>query len=296
MSTQPLGDRPGCSQVAQSLGASDVSAVVCSMNSISGIRECLTSLRQSGVEEIIVVDASSTDGTKEVALELADLVVSDPGTGLGRARNAGIERTTKPLILNMGSDNVMPDGELQKMIDYLVVNDFHGVSAQTVIEGDDWISSGLNTWRQGRFPEGEVSVIGTPTLFLGDLLRSHPYDPTRMFSDDSELCERWRTELGARFGISNAVSQEIGKTSWNEVKIRCRMYGKSDAENYANGRKDGWRATRRLQSVAYPFKKDFLTPLSSPHTKVTPKDFGFLSVFTSLRYWSWAKNALKPRS
>ena len=274
----------------------EVAAVVCTMNSISGIRECLTSLRQSGVGEIVVVDASSTDGTREVALELADLVVSDPGTGLGRARNAGIERTTKPLILNMGSDNVMPDGELQKMIDYLVVNDFHGVSAQTVIEGDDWISSGLNTWRQGRFPEGEASVIGTPTLFLGDLLRSHPYDPTRMFSDDSELCERWRTELGARFGISNAVSQEIGKTSWDEVKIRCRMYGKSDAENYANGRKGGWSATRRLQSVAYPFKKDFLTPLSSPHTKVTPKDFGFLSVFTSLRYWSWAKNALKPRS
>ena len=296
MPTQPLGDRPDSGEATQLLAAGDVAAVVCTMNSISGIRECLTSLRQSGVGEIVVVDASSTDGTREVALELADLVVSDPGTGLGRARNAGIERTTKPLILNMGSDNVMPDGELQKMIDYLVVNDFHGVSAQTVIEGDDWISSGLNTWRQGRFPEGEVSVIGTPTLFLGDLLRSHPYDPTRMFSDDSELCERWRTELGARFGISNAVSQEIGKTSWDEVKIRCRMYGKSDAENYANSRKDGWGATRRLQSVAYPFKKDFLTPLSSPHTKVTPKDFGFLSVFTSLRYWSWAKNALKPRS
>ena len=293
MPTQPLGDRPSSGEAIQLLAAGDVAAVVCTMNSISGIRECLTSLRQSGVGEIVVVDASSTDGTREVALELADLVVSDPGTGLGRARNAGIERTTKPLILNMGSDNVMPDGELQKMIDYLVVNDFHGVSAQTVIEGDDWISSGLNTWRQGRFPEGEVSVIGTPTLFLGDLLRSHPYDPTRMFSDDSELCERWRTELGARFGISNAVSQEIGKTSWDEVKIRCRMYGKSDAENYANGLKGGWSATRRLQSVAYPFKKDFLTPLSSPHTKVTPKDFGFLMIFVLLRYQSWIINSLK---
>jgi glycosyltransferase involved in cell wall biosynthesis len=294
--TQPLGDRPDSSQVAQSLGASDVSAVVCSMNSISGIRECLTSLRQSGVEEIIVVDASSTDGTKEVALELADLVVNDPGTGLGRARNAGVEKTTKPLILNMGSDNVMPDGELQKMIDYLVMNNFHGVSAQTVLKGDDWISSGLNTWRQGRFPEGEVSIIGTPTLFLGDLLRSHAYDHDRAHSDDSELCERWAKKFNARFGISDATSLEVGKATWTQLKARCRNYGVSDAENYANGRKGGWSATRRLQSVAYPFKKDFLTPLSSPHTKVTPKDFGFLSVFTSLRYWSWAKNALKPRS
>ena len=275
------------------MGVGDVSAVVCTMNSISGVRECLTSLRRSGVEEIIVVDASSTDGTREVALELVDLVVSDPGTGLGRARNTGIEKTTKPLVLNMGSDNVMPNGELQKMIDYLVANDFHGVSAKTVIEGDGWISSGLNTWRLGRFPEGEVSVIGTPTLFLGDLLRSHPYDQGRAHSDDSELCERWAKRFNARFGISDATSLEIGKATWGEIRTRCRNYGVSDAENYANGRRSGWTVARRMQSLAYPLKKDFLTPLSSPHTKVTPKDLGFLSVFTALRYWSWAQNSLK---
>ena len=271
----------------------DVSAVVCTMNSISGIEACLRSLREAGVTEIMVVDADSTDGTREVAYELADVVLTDPGTGLGRARNVGIEKTTKPLILNMGSDNVMPAGELQKMISYLVTHDFQGVSAQTVIEGDDWISSGLNVWRQGRFPEGEVAVIGTPTLFLGDLLRSHPYDPNRVFSDDSELCERWTNEFGARFGISDAITREVGKTSWDEVKVRCRMYGKSDAENYSNGRESGWSLRRRLQSLAYPLRKDLVVPLKSTHTAVGPKDFGFLSVFVLMRYQAWVRNSLK---
>jgi hypothetical protein len=72
VSAQPLRDRPNSDSPAQSLGAGDIAAVVCTMNSISGIRESLISLRQSGVKEIVVVDASSTDGTKEVALELAD--------------------------------------------------------------------------------------------------------------------------------------------------------------------------------------------------------------------------------
>jgi hypothetical protein len=55
-----------------------------------------------------------TDGTREVANEPADLILTDPGSGLGRARNVGIEETTKPLVPHMGSDNVMPAGELQK--------------------------------------------------------------------------------------------------------------------------------------------------------------------------------------
>ena len=74
----------------------DVAAVVCTMNSGVSIRECLASLRAAGVGELIVVDASSSDGTREIALELADQVVDDPGIGLGNARNVGIAITTRP--------------------------------------------------------------------------------------------------------------------------------------------------------------------------------------------------------
>ena len=290
MTAEQPKDHVSLENVAQSFTPKEVSVVICTKNSISGIRECLSSVRDSGVEEIIVVDASSTDGTKEVALECADHVLTDPGTGLGRARNTGIEKTTKPLILNMGSDNIMPAGELQKMIDYLAKHGYQGVSAQTLIEGDDWISHGLNAWRQGRFFEGEASVIGTPTLFLGDLLRSHPYDSTRVFSDDSELCERWIREFGARFGISDAVSREIGKTSWEEVKVRCRMYGESDAEIFLHGSHDGWSYRRKLTSLSRPMRTDFLMPLRQRTENRNLSSISFLAVFTSMRYASWARD------
>ena len=186
----------------------DVSAVVCTLNSISGIERCLKSLRAAGVQDLIVVDANSSDGTREIAEQLADKVLTDPGKGLGMARNIGIEHTTKPLILNMGSDNVMPVGELEKMIQALEQKNQgnrQGVSAQTLIEGDDYLSNGLNAWRKGRFLPGPAAVIGTPTLFIGETLRAHPYDPNRRFSDDSELCERWAKEFSATFAISDAV-------------------------------------------------------------------------------------------
>lgn len=277
-------------------GPAEVSAVVCTMNSISGIERCLASLKATGVGEIIVVDAHSTDGTRQVAERLADRVLQDPGTGLGNARNVGIAESTKPLVLNMGSDNVMPHGQLQRMIDVLVEGDFQGVSARTLIEGHDYPSKGLNAWRNGRFVPGPAAVIGTPTLFDGVLLRTNPYDPTRVFSDDSELCERWTRQLGARFAISDAYVTEIGKTSWKEVQIRCRMYGISDEEVFRIGRLEGWSLTRQFQSLLHPARVDLLQPLTRLPLRQAIEAGPFLGAFTAMRYGAWLSAAVRRRA
>jgi glycosyltransferase involved in cell wall biosynthesis len=273
----------------------DVSAVVCTMNSISGIERCLISLREAGVGELIVVDAHSTDGTREIAQRLADRLLDDPGTGLGNARNVGIAQTIKPLILNMGSDNVMPEGQLQRIISFKFLGDFDGVSAQTLIAGSDYLAQGLNSWRKGRFRPGKAAVIGTPSLFTGELLRHHPYDPSRRFSDDSELCERWARELGATFAISDAYVEEIGKTSWSEVVLRCRMYGISDAEVFARGRESGWSIQRKLKSLAHPARVDFIEPITHLSMIDAARSAPFLAVFAGMRYAFWAGSRMWKR-
>lgn len=271
----------------------DVSAVVCTMNSIGGIEACLLSLRASGVGEVIVVDAGSTDGTRQVAQRLADLVMDDPGIGLGHARNMGIARTTRPLVLNLGSDNVLPAGQLERMIDDLDRLGVQGVSARTVIEGDDYVSRGLNAWRTGRFVPGPAKVIGTPTLFLGDVLRAHPYDAGRRFSDDSELCERWTSEFGARFAISGAFVREVGKASWSEILVRCRMYGISDEEVFRLGRASGWSTARQARSLLHPARADFLQPVTRIELKDAITSAPFLATFAALRYFYWARTAAR---
>ena len=273
--------------------SSDVSAVVCTMNSISGIENCLSSLRAAGVGELVVVDANSHDGTRQVAERLADVVLSDPGTGLGMARNVGIAVSAKPLILNMGSDNVMPTGQLQRMIDYKSLGKFDGVSAQTLIAGGDYLSQGLNSWRKGRFRPGKTTVIGTPTLFTGDLLRQHPYDPSRRFSDDSELCERWTQQFGATFAISDAYVEEIGKTSWSELVVRCRMYGISDNEVFTRGRKSGWSIQRQLKSLTHPVRVDFIDPIIHLSPIEAAKSAPFLATFAGMRYAFWVEKAIR---
>ena len=274
----------------------DVAAVVCTRNSVAGIRECLSSARAAGVGELIVVDAGSTDGTLEAATELADQVLHDPGIGLGNARNVGIAQTSAPLVLNLGSDNVLPSRQLNKMIAYLDLGRFQGVGAQTVVRGRGYLTYGLNAWRSGKFPIGPASVIGTPTLFEGDLLRANLYQSSRRFSDDSELCERWAREFDARFAISDAYVEEVGKTSWNEVVVRCKMYGESDDEVYRDGVSRGWGLGRRMQSLGHPLTTDALRPTLNLGPSRGAKALPFLTAFVGLRYAFWAKASLKSGS
>jgi len=271
---------------------SDVSAVVCTKNSIASVEHCLQSLKNAGAGEIIVVDASSTDGTRAVADSLADRVLEDPGTGLGQARNLGIAASSGDFILNMGSDNVMPPEQLQRMLSTLTRESVAGVSAQTRIVGSGYIAFGLNTWRSGRFRPGPASVIGTPTLFRGDLLRASPFNPDRSFSDDSELCERWKQDFDATFAISDAYVYEQGKVSFHELWVRCRMYGQSDQEVFSQGVKNSWSVRRRLKSLAHPLVSDVLTPLMNIKVHHAVQATPFLLGFAGLRYAYWMKASM----
>jgi len=178
------------------------------------------------------------------------------------------------------------------MIDALEAGRFQGVSAQTRISDRGFLPQGLNYWRRGRFVPGPAAVIGTPTLFVGEKLRDYPYDTTRRFSDDSELCERWTREFGARFAISEAWVEEIGKTSWPEVRVRCRMYGESDFEVFRAGRLKGWSVKRSLKSLSHPLRADLVNPLAALGPREGVLAAPFLAIFTSMRYAYWAKTAI----
>jgi glycosyltransferase involved in cell wall biosynthesis len=270
--------------------SADVSAIVCTLNSESSIAACLESLRKAGVGELIVVDGRSSDSTIAIAERYADTVIFDEGTGLGAARNRGIKISTLPLILNMGSDNVMPNQQLEHMIAALITTGAHAVGAQTRIAGTGVVVEGLNAWRMGRFPPGEVAVIGTPSLFYGHELRRNPYDPSRKFSDDSELCERWRQSFNARFAIADAFVWESGKSTWPEVVTRARMYGESDAEVFHKGSQEGWGVRRKLQSLTHPLKADFIRPVIRLDHGTAVRNAPFLVAFTGLRYLGWLRS------
>ena len=79
-----------------------ISAYIIAFNEVEKIRDCINSILW--VDEIIVADSHSTDGTSEIAEELGAIVVHIPFNGYGDLRNQAISHCTGDWILSLDSD------------------------------------------------------------------------------------------------------------------------------------------------------------------------------------------------
>ncbi len=97
-----------------------LSAVVIAYNDAPNMRRCLDSLHW--VDEIIVVDSHSTDGTTEISLEYTDKVFHYPFQGFGTLRNTAITHATHDWIFSLDTDE-WATPEIQEEIKRLLVTD-----------------------------------------------------------------------------------------------------------------------------------------------------------------------------
>jgi len=273
----------------------DVSVVVCTMNAANTIVECLKSIKENNPREIILVDAHSTDGTQELAKPYITKEYEDPGLGLAMARNIGLEHANGKYICYVGPDNILQSGTLRYCIDYLNKHNHIGVSTQTIIKNSSssYLSHVMNLYKKARLFPGLRSVIGTPQLFISDILRKNKFDENMTWSDDSDLCFRL-LQLGYTFGIADTFVYETGTDNIVSVLRRWKGYGLSDFEYYRKYSRK-WKLKRKIVSFLHPFLSEFQGSLVSSRLKMKEKIeiAPFLLFITVLRYIYWIKYSIK---
>ncbi|MFQ5692553.1 MAG: glycosyltransferase family 2 protein [Nitrospinota bacterium] len=94
-----------------------LSATVIAQNEAARIGDCLDGL--GWVDEVIVVDGGSTDGTRECARRRGARVLENPWPGYAAQKNFALENASHPWVLSLDADERVTD-ELRREIETLL--------------------------------------------------------------------------------------------------------------------------------------------------------------------------------
>ena len=115
-----------------------ISAYIISYNEVEKIRDCINSVLW--VDEIIVADSNSDDGTTEIAESLGAKVVHIPFNGYGDLRNQAVSYCSNEWILSIDSDERCTE-QVRDEILSLIINaplDIYQIPRQNYFMGK-WI-------------------------------------------------------------------------------------------------------------------------------------------------------------
>src|SRR2546425_1831113 len=153
LASWPLGFRQSAERSCTASSNSSIAAVVIALNEERNIADCLTSV--AWADEIVVVDACSTDRTVELAWRFTDRIFVRTWPGYGPQKNFAMAQATADWILIVDADErVSP--ELRNEIDAVLKKD-PGVSAYRVPRRNYYYGRWIRG--AGQYPDRQLRLI-----------------------------------------------------------------------------------------------------------------------------------------
>jgi glycosyltransferase involved in cell wall biosynthesis len=231
-----------------------LSVVVVTQNEEARIRACLESA--SWADELIVVDAESSDKTATIARELTDHVFVRPWPGFAAQKNFGVEQARGDWVLSLDADEVVSPPLHQEIEAILAGGGPHAgyaIPRRNVFWGR-WIRHGglypdwqLRLFRRdrGRFGGRPVHESVTVDGTVGRLTGHLDHRSYRDVADFLERADRYSTLAAEEWVASGHRARPL-------VDLVLRPVGRFLAMYVARaGFLDGWRGF--LLAVLYAY-------------------------------------------
>jgi glycosyltransferase involved in cell wall biosynthesis len=187
-------------------GLADLTAVVPARNAAELLPECLKSLRDSGVAEIILVDGVSSDDTVAIATGYGARVLSDDGLGLPVARARGAEHAATRWVILVDADVMFPPGVMEALFAEFLDGGYSALQAGLLsVSGPGYWGRALTQHHRTGRSKRWFGLVAT--IFERDALTTTGFDQDFESGEDIEL--RWRMRSAAqRVGVSERAVVE----------------------------------------------------------------------------------------
>jgi len=97
----------------------EISVIVPTLNEAGSIEKVLNEIDKQNIDEILIIDGHSTDGTVELVKKLGYRLVFQEGRGLGKAIEKGIRCTKGEVIVIVDADGSHDPNDMPKLINKL---------------------------------------------------------------------------------------------------------------------------------------------------------------------------------
>jgi glycosyltransferase involved in cell wall biosynthesis len=216
------------------LGTFSVSVVIPTLNEAANLRHVLPKI-PTWIDEIVIVDGHSTDGTPEVAKEICPKarIVMQSGKGKGNALRAGFEAATGDIIVMLDADGSTDPAEIPMFIGPLLA-------------GADFVKG-------SRFLQGGGTADMTPFRKAGNWVLtkavqlSHGGRYTDLCYGYNAFWARVLPNLrldGDGFEIETIMNVRALKTGMKVVEVPSYEGRRIHGESHLRTIPDGWRVLK----------------------------------------------------
>lgn len=235
----------------------DLTVCICTYNEESNIEPCINSIRDNGVVNILVVDAS-TDNTKRKAENLGAKVVTCE-KGLARQRQVAINRCVTKYLGFVDADDRLDSACLSILLKEITKAQYDAIQATVRVYNPKtyWEKAINATWQYGIFKIGSTNMIGRPAIYHTKAIRDVGADLSFVNIGDEDTAISIRMEQkGYKQGIGSGISYRKCQSTFSENKKVWIKYGKGDAmivKKYPEKR----NALYKHLIVNYPIKRSW---------------------------------------
>lgn len=203
-----------------------VTVVIPTLNEAKGIRKTM-GLIPKCVDEVVVVDGNSNDGTREIAAECGAKVILEKRRGYGRAFKTGFENSTGDLIATADGDGTYPIELFEKIATHLYDHELDFVSCSRLpledrksMEPVNFVGNYMMTKAASLlWFHGFSDILSGMWVFRRDCLSSLDlYSDSWNFSEEIKL--QAYKKLGSKFGEYHVPYRErVGETKLMPWKV-----------------------------------------------------------------------------
>ncbi len=227
-----------------------ISIVIPTKNSARTLRLCLESVYSQTFRdfEVIMVDAFSDDGTREIAREYGVRFMRSRAS-LPGARNLGFSRAKGDVFVSIDSDMVLEPAVMGDIA--ARIKEFDVLIIPEIGYGDDFISRCKDL--EKRCYIGDPVIEAARAFRREAFLGAAGYDPALHFGEDWDLHQR--VSAGKRIGRvpSRIMHNTVGVSMVSDLK-KAYLYGRTSHRYFA---KKPPQASRWLTVRQFFFFKNF---------------------------------------